>query len=277
MKCQHCSADTNGVVLCTRCRTTAEVSLGNLAAYHGDLFSLGGEVPRVRRRSGPSDPTGSAASEDRKDTPVEAAAVETTAMLSGWVRILLDDRPQLSCPADSVASMAAFLRQHMRTVVVLEWAGELMREVLRFEHRLHRLVSAKQGSWYAGICGATTGDGPDDWCPQDLFVHPGDRFVRCYGCGAHWSVSERRRQVIEQAREALLPVAVIARAAVTLLDGEPSQQRLEARLRKWVERQELDDYGVRVLDGKPRRVYRLGDVIDRLTREARPTSQKTPA
>jgi hypothetical protein len=108
----------------------------------------------------------------------------------------------------------------------------------------------------------------DDWCPADLFVTPGDTFLRCRTCGTFWSVAQRRDQVIAQARDALLPVAVIARAVVQLLEGEPSQQRLEARLRKWVERGLLDDYGVRVLEGRPRRVYRLGDVIDRLTREA---------
>lgn len=269
LSCQHCRAKTNGVVLCRRCRTTVEVSLATIMISHEALFSLGTTVPRVRRRSGPADPTGNAVNtNDREVTDIETVAAETTTMLSGWVRILVDDRPQLSWPGDSVSSMAEFLSRNMRTIVVLEWAGALLDDLLSTERRLHRIVSSNQGYWYAGVCAGRTGDGPDDWCPADLFVSPGKTYVRCRSCGTWWSVAQRRAQVIEQARDSLLPVAVIARAAVSLLAGEPSQQRLEARLRKWVERGVLEDYGVRVLEGRPRRVYRLGDVLDRLAREA---------
>lgn len=267
--CQHCKAKTNGVVLCRRCRTTAEISLSTIAASHAALFSLGTTVPRVRRRSGPADPTGNAVSivQVEADVVLEDAAAETTTMLVGWVRVLVDDRPQLAWPGDSVTTMVAFVARNLRTIVTLEWAGAMLKDLLTTERRLHRIVSRSQGYWYAGVCAGRTGDGPEDWCPQDLFVSPGDTYVRCKTCGTWWSVAQRRAQVIEQARDALLPVAVIARAAVSLLAGEPSQQRLEARLRKWVERGQLEDYGVRVLEGRPRRVYRLGEVLDRLADE----------
>jgi hypothetical protein len=268
LTCRHCQAKTEGVVLCKRCQTTAAVSLEAIPASHVALFSIGDiERPRTRQRSGPSDPTGSAVTRDRSVSKTETAAAETTAMLDTWVRRLLGDRPELVRPRDSVTGHAEFLKRNLRVIATLDWAGEFLGDLLGFERRLNRIVSRSQGYWYAGICGGITGEGPDDWCPQDLFVTPGDRFIRCRACRTFWSVDQRRDQVIAQARDALLPVAVIARAAVSLLEGEPSQQRLEARLRKWVERGDLDDYGVRVLEGRPRRVYRLGDVIDRLTRE----------
>lgn len=190
-------------------------------------------------------------------------------MLSTWVRVLLDDRRELRPPGDTVVETSAFLRHNLRSIATLEWAGELVRETLSLERKLHRLVSQSQGHWYAGICASRTGTEIDDWCPQDLFVHPGQKYIRCRGCGTSWSVEQRRVLIIEQARETLLPVSVIARAAVSLLDGEPSVQKLEARLHKWVQRKQLEDYGVRVLiqGQQPRRVYRLGDVMDRLTRE----------
>lgn len=268
LSCQHCGAKTNGVVLCRRCQTTADVSLSSIAAGHAALFSLGGGAPRVRRRSGPADPTGNTAgAEDEQTTDIETAAAETTIMLVGWCRVLVDDRPQLTLPGDSVVAMVEFLRHSLRTIVVLEWAGAFLSDLLKTERQLQRIISRNQGYWYAGICGARTGEGADDWCPADLFVSPGVTYVRCRACGSWWSVTQRRARVIEEARDALLPVAVIARAAVSLLAGEPSQQRLEARLRKWVERGQLEDYGVRVLEGRPRRVYRLGEVLDRLADE----------
>lgn len=268
LSCRHCHARTNGVVLCRRCRTTAEVSLATIVNSHEALFSLGITVPRVRRRSGPSDPTGNAiGAGDTESLDIETAAAETTVMLTGWVRVLVDDRPQLWWPGDSVRATAEFLAKNLRTISVLEWSGEFVRDLLSTERRLARIIGRNQGHWYAGVCAGVTGPGPDDWCPADLFISPGDTYVRCKVCGTRWSVAQRRAQVLEQARDSLLPVAVIARAAVSLLAGEPSQQRLEARLRKWVERGQLEDYGVRVLEGRPRRVYRLGDVIDRLARE----------
>jgi hypothetical protein len=270
LTCLHCRATTNGVVLCTRCRTTAEVALDNLAAYHADLFSLPTNNVRIRRRSGPADPTGNLIAVGDGGGGVEAAAAETNTMLTAWCRILLDTRTQLRPPPDSVTGKAAFLRQHLNSIATLEWAGELVRQLLRFERRLHKIVSANRGQWYAGICGGRTGDALDDWCPVDLFIRTSETWVRCPACGTGWSVDQRRRRVIEQARDELLPVSLIARAAVSLLEGEPSHQRLEARLHKWVQRGQLEDYGVRVVDGRPVRVYRLGDVLDRLVTEVRP-------
>jgi hypothetical protein len=269
LSCQHCRAQTVGVVLCKRCQSTASVALQNIAAYHGDLFGAGHEVARIKRRSGSADPTGNAiAANPDHETAAETAAVEATNMLTGWVRILIDDRPGLAWPANTVPAMTDFLREQLRTIAVLEWAEPMLRDLLTFERRLERIVAGSAGQWNAGVCGARTGEGPDDWCAQELVVRPGVRHPRCPSCGTPWSVEARRKQVIEQARDMLLPVSLIARTAVTLLPGEPSQQRLEARLRKWVERGSLDDYGVRVLDGRPRRVYRVGDVIDRLVRDS---------
>lgn len=269
LRCLYCQADTNGVVLCKRCRNTLDVSLQNVASYHGSLFSLGGTTTvRTGKRSGPADPTGASAGTVQTEPPVERLAAETTSMLVGWVRVLLDDRRELSPPRDSVAETTAFLRRNSRSIGTLEWAGEFLRQLLDLESSLHRVVSRSQGYWYAGICAARTGPEIDDWCPRDLFVHPGQTTVRCRSCGYSWSVAERRKQILEQARESLLPVAVIARAAVSLLDGQPSVQRLEARLRKMVERGQLEVIDVRMVDGRPRRVYQLGEVMDRLTREA---------
>jgi hypothetical protein len=222
-------------------------------------------------------------------------------MLVGWVRVLVDERPQLGYPSDTVKSLAGFLTANLRTIATLEWAGEMVRESLIFEHRLRRIIERSKGQWYAGICSnELEPERPHDahsclctchlgldigcdieggcgrelstieavYCSRDLYAQPGATYVKCPSCRAQWRVAERRHILLEEARDTLLPVTVIARAALTLLDGEPSLARLDARLRKWIERGKLDDYGVRVIAGQPRRVYRMGDVIDTLTREA---------
>lgn len=273
LKCQHCTADTVGVVLCKRCRTTLSVSLQNVGSYHADLFSLGAPTRvRSRRVGEQSDPTGTAAGASKLGPVEERLAAEATNALTTWVRLLLDDRAELMTkhPTDTVADMVKFLRASLGSIATLEWAGELVREILALERRLLRTISRGKGYWHAGICAAKTGLEVDDWCPEDLFIQPGQSFVRCRACGHSWSVEQRRRFIIEESRETLLPVALIARVAVTLLDGEPSVQRLEARLRQWVHRGQLEDYGVRVLvEGQqPKRVYRLGEVIDKLAADA---------
>jgi len=302
LKCMYCNADsTNGTVLCKRCRTTVRMALGNVASYHADLLSLGGETLRLSRSAGSiSDPTGTAvAREDsltrERDAPDQAAAATKT-MLVGWARVLVDDRPQLELPDDTVKSLAAFVAHHLPTIATLEWAGEVARESVRFEKRLRRIIERSRGLWYAGVCSAELQpERPHDerscvcechgsdlpcsieagcgreydtieavYCDRDLYAQPGSTYVKCPACSSQWRVSERRHILIEAARDSLLPVPVIASAVVTLLDGEPSVRRLTERLNKWVQRGVIDDYGVRYVMGRPMRVYRLGDVLDTL-------------
>lgn len=280
LKCLHCGAATNGVVLCARCSATAAMALRKLAEYHDKLFELGDvALNKIRRHAEVADPTGNQTVADPEiDDARVVAASEMTTMLAGWVRLLIDDRPGTAAwPANSVIAMTTFLREHLRTIAVLEWAGAFVNDLLEYERRLQRIVSVRRGRWNAGVCGAQTGEGADDWCAADLFVQSGMAYVRCPACGGRWSVEERRKQVIEKARDLLLPVADIARAAVALLEGEPSVERLTERLKKWVQRKQLDDYGVRVIDGRPQRVYQVGEVMDLLTRETRTRRDATNA
>lgn len=301
--CDHCGATTsNGLVLCKRCRGTLTVALENIGTYHGDLLSLGGEVTRIRvRRAEVNDPTGRAvALQSAPKDPADEAAADTKAMLVGWARVLVSDRPQLAYPRDTVAGLVAFLAKHVSTVATLEWADAFLREALGLERRLRAIVERGRGRWYAGICsgvvreelphdegscacachrGAEACDVPDgcgpesdtipaEFCDRDLYAVPGTSYVRCPACGQHWPVAERRAVLLAEARDTLLPISVIASAAVTLLGKEPSVSRLENRLRKWAERGQIRSYGVKVIAGQERRVYALGEVLDMLTAEA---------
>jgi hypothetical protein len=309
LTCSHCGApSTNGTVLCKRCVTTVQVALDNVASYHGDLLSIGRQTARVRRQSGAvSDPTGTAASGRAMPQPddPDVAAADTRTMLVGWTRVLVEAHPRVYFPRDTVAAMSTLLHHHLGSIAIMDWAGEMVRDVLMIERRLRRIIERSKGRWYAGICSAEleaarphdgstclcgchltpgaacTIEGgctpellliPAVYCDRDLYAVPGSTYVTCPQCRVQWLLHERRHVMLEAARDTLLPVAIIATAVVSLLEGEPSVRRLTERLNKWVQRGTIDDYGVRYVLGRPTRVYRLGDVLDTLAQTKRKTT-----
>lgn len=278
LQCRHCTAATsNGLALCKACQTTTRVSLENIAAYHPDLFSLGGPAIRVRTRcGGVSDPTGNAAAREKTDdNAADFLAARTRNELHGFVRMLIEDRPGVSLPPDTVVAMAACLARHLPSIATTEWAGVMVHDLLVLERLLRERVEQGKGRWYAGICSAPlAGTDPVEYCERDLYAIPGTSYVRCPACRTDHSVTERRTILLAEARETLLPLTTIAQVCVTLLEGEPSVERLYQRIHKWTKRGDLEDYGVRVLDDRrAHRVYRLGDVLDTLIGDAAKTKR----
>lgn len=304
--CVHCTAPvSNGVVLCGACRTTTTTALTNIATYHGDLLSIGGPTTRGRRRPGAvSDPTGgTVVREDTERDPADYAAAETRNVLATWTRVLIDEHPgDFRHPADTVVAMAAFLGRHIGSISTLEWAEEFVRQVLELERRLRRIVRRKSVRWYVGICSAELepermhdGDScgcachrgeacdvPEGChpqaqvieaveCDQYLYATPGEGFVTCPRCRAQYRVSDRRGILLRESRDLERPLKEIAQLCAALLDDEPSVTRLQKRLQKWTERGAL----VWVDHDGPVRHYRVGDVLDLLTRHAGRTKPGT--
>lgn len=273
MKCLFCTADvTNGLGLCERCQQTLSVSLVNVAAFYSDAIRIQpGQRVKVRGayQSAPPPPV------IPDPDPVSRTTDEVDVIVVGWVRNLEDDRPNLSrCPAGTVLA-CGWLEAHVKTIATLEWAGEVVREMLDCEKQLQRLIDRSDTGWYAGVCGNEIGRewiGEDDDaevvalnCERNLYGTMGTSWVRCPECGRTWDAGKRREVMIAEARDQSAPVSVIARAVVGLLDNEVSVQRLANRIDQWVSREKLHSLGVRVLaDGKPHRVYRIGDVFDLL-------------
>lgn len=264
LTCQHCTAPTEGVVLCARCLRTAGTALDKLASYYADLFSLPARSAGVRRSHRVADPTGSAVSLASVSDPIEDAAAATKAMLVGWVRVLLDDRPQLHAPADNVQAMTRLLAQQLRSIATLGWAGEFLREVLALELRLRRIVETNKGRWYAGVCGMVTDPESGAFCTRVLYADPEQSQVRCPVCRTSWPVAERRRILLDLARDEVTNVSSIARACAVLLGEEASQAKLERRIQNWIDRGAIERRGHLDIDGRVRKVYRVGDVLDML-------------
>lgn len=292
--CTNCTAEvTNGLALCGKCQTTLTVALVNVAAYHADVLRIQpGQRVKVRSAYVSTPPPGTRAPYD----PISDAVSAVDNMLIGWCRVLEDDRPKAGTAPTGATRQCAWLEGHLRSIVTLAWAAELLRDVVAAERSLQRILDRADTGWYAGKCGTVleherihngttclcachNGDQPCDipggcgaevtimaavTCDRGLYAVPGHGWIRCPECGTTHDAASRRDAMITEARDHIAPVAVIARAVVGLLDSEQSVQRLTNRIDQWVSRKQLVDLGVRVLDGRPRRVYRLGDVFDLL-------------
>lgn len=281
MTCKFCQGEvTNGLALCNRCQQTLRVSLTNVAAFHTDVLRIQpGQRVKVRSAYKSTPPPNVAVTFD----PVTVATGYVDAIVIGWVRNLQDDRPGIGEPPADIARACGWLESHVPSIATLEWAGEIVDEMLECERRLQRLIDQSDTGWYAGVCGNEIGrawheyeEGPEVeviTCPRGLYGTVGTSWVRCPECGRTWNAADRRAVMIAEAREQVAPLTVIARAVIGLTD-EMSEERLTRRIKRWIDREQLKDLGVRVIDGRPRRVYSLGEVFDLVSGEVKPRDKR---
>ena len=298
MNCTNCTAEvTNGLALCAKCRQTLTVALVNVAAYHADVLRIRpGERVKVRSTYQSTPPPGATPTYD----PISDVADAVATMVYTWCLALVDDRPTAGKIPGETTTRCGWLEHHIPSIATLEWAAELLRDALAAERKLVRILDKADTGWYAGRCGSSLEeerihDGttclcachngiyqPCDMpggcgsevaviaavtCERGLYATTGQSWIRCPECGTTHNVADRRAAMMDEAREQVAPVAVIARAVVGLIDTEASVERLANRIDQWVSRGQLHDLGVRVLTGnKPQRVYRIGDVFDLLER-----------
>lgn len=272
IRCLHCGAEvTNGLALCELCQKTFSVSCVNVAAYFADVDRIRpGQRVKVRSAYRSTPPPDVKPAHD----PIADALNHVATIVFGWCRNLEDDRPGVPNLPATTELRCGWLEHHATSIATLEWAAECLREMLECERTLRRILDKADTGKYAGVCGneigrETVGDEVVPvTCERHLYATD-SAWVTCPECGRCWNGEERQAQMLKAAREELAPVRVIARIVVELTD-EPSVEKLTRRIEQWVHRQQLHDYGVRVLDGKPRRVYRIDDVVRLVTGEVRP-------
>jgi hypothetical protein len=121
----------------------------------------------------------------------------------------------------------------------------------------HRLIDSRPDRWYAGPCNAET-DGRE--CGVDLYAKSAKGDVKCEACAAVYDVAARRSWLLAAAEDRLADAATLARS-VSWLGASPLNA---ARVWKWAERGRIVAKGH---DGT-RPLYRIGDAIDLLAKEA---------
>lgn len=265
--CDNCQAETtNGLSLCERCQTTLSIALVNVAAFHKDVLRIKpGERVKVRGAYQSTPPPSDQPPHDR----ISAAADYVSAVVFGWVQNLEDDRPGIKAAPRDTGDRCGWLEAHRVTIATLSWGGEILREMLECEEMLQRILDKSDTGWYAGVCGHEIGREVDQdgevqpiVCERYLYGTQGSAWVRCPECGRTWNAGDRREVMLNEARDEVAPVRVVARIVVGLMDGETSVERLTRRIEKWIDSGKLGDLGTRVLDGRPRKVYNLGEVFD---------------
>jgi hypothetical protein len=280
MNCLSCTAETtNGLAMCQRCQQTLRVALVNAGSYYADVEKIKpGQRVRVSSAYRSTPPPEIEPARD----PISDALNALDNAVSTWARMLCDDRPGIGKTPTSTTSTIGWLESHVPSISTLEWCGEMVREIRAHERSLRRILDKADTGSYVGTCGNeigrewTDGEVVPVLCERHLYAVESTAWVQCPECGRNWDTAERRSKMLADVRSQLLPLRAVARILVRLTD-EPSVERLTRRIEKWVEREQIQDYGVRVLDGKPRRVYRVGEVEDKLDLPKRVEPDTEPA
>lgn len=269
-KCDGCGADqTNGLSLCAHCQQTLREGLVNVSAYYGDVDNIQpGQRVKVRSAYQSTPPPETKASTDKISDALDHAAN----IIGGWARNLCDDRPQVGEMPTSVQTVCGWLESYVSSIACLEWGGDCLAEISDVEHMLRRILDKADTGQFAGTCGNELGReeiGGEVYpilCERGLYSTKSSTWVRCPECGRTWDANERRKVMRTQAEDRVAPTRVLARIAVGMTD-EISEERLIRRIEKWVEKERLLSAGSRYLDGRLRKVYRIGDVIRLIEQE----------
>lgn len=296
-QCDNCGAETtNGVALCQACRTwfldnveLVPVYFRNLARWRpssaaSDRRSAKAEslvvtMARIlesgqtRGVRGPSGLDATAGS-DR----IGHLLGEVHADLTGWLRALADDRPQLAPVVARILTFSeertvrlgcALMAKRVDTLTTLPWVRDLVRDVAAVERRLLTVSGKVVPGWYAGACRR---------CGTPTYVMPGLTWTTCGGCGTASHAADHLEVILTEARGWVARPMRIAEALVALVDTEQSPVGLCKRISKWQERGRI--VAVRRIDADgdetgPRR-YALGDVLDLVYLEGA-TRTETPS
>jgi len=230
MRCEHCYAETsNGLALCEMCTLLLSKTLEWIPTYFVSLARWRPGSAGVRSVPGSREPRLVSSGTDR----VSRLLDEAGALMVGWARALVDDRPQLDMPASngeasSVRVACLFLSEHLTTIGTVPWAGDIVTETVILEGRLRKLTEAVTPGWYAGQCKV---------CEADTFMVPGLTWVTCQSCGRAAHATECLETIIGEARGWVASPKALAGFLVATHHEHESVLRMYELIRKWGQRE----------------------------------------
>lgn len=243
---EPCGKRVDDGYLCHACTATLAATICSAPMW---ADQLGLVLVRLTRYTDPSGRRNAAA-----PLPYNPAASGPAQWLDASLRAAAD---AYGCPKDvrhgRLGLVAAWLRANVDLIRVSEDAGYWTGRITAAVVRASEVCDRPPDQWYAGTC-------PD--CARDLYPSTDDEYVKC-PCGKTWRVDERRTELLKAARNVEAPGPVIARA-LTSLDAPVTQELL----RKWRHKGKLKARGM--TEGPhPANKYRVGDVLDLITKEER--------
>jgi hypothetical protein len=213
---------------------------------------------------------------------------DTWNTLTAWTRTILRAKPptlgpvcerpclHLSCTEQrrrqlphrlSPAAMCHYLAVHHHWATSQTFAPVMLSELHDLELRLRRLVDRRPDRWYAGRCGAH--DLLENvHCEAELYAEAGRTTITCPSCDTTHDVTARREFLLTEAKDYLVTATEAAGALMSWTDYDGSERNLIGRISKWHERQLIEAKGTELINGRECRLYRLGDLQDRLVDDA---------
>ncbi len=245
--CPPCERPVNDGYLCHACTKTLRTTI-----EHAPMWAdqLGLVLARLTRYG---DPVGGRGAE--KPLPYNPAATDPARRLDAALRATAT---AIGAPRDVARArlgvVCAWLVHHMDDLRGYPDAPLHEAKISKAVEAATKMCDRPPEQWYAGAC-------PD--CKAELYPPVTEPTVTCT-CGRSWSVEARRAELLAKAREVVAPGPVIARG-LSVIGDRPVD---EALLRKWRHKGLLQ---VRKMTRTPQATnwYRVGDVLDLMTRSAR--------
>lgn len=216
-------------------------------------------------------------SQDQEESPLpfNPKASETSALLldtlTRWADLVAHQRGYFR-PLNTVPVLARWLAQQVVWLRSAEIGPEAVQRIRAVIRRSLHVVDRPADRLYAGPCDATvevevppttTEPAPDAAqqpttvsvpCGADLYAEAGDLAATCTSCGKVFPLAERRKWLLGEAEDMLLPATELARA----IDGLGADVTPHM-IRVWKDRGRLVPHGS-TSTGRP--LYRVGDVMD---------------
>lgn len=241
--------------ICPTCGTQLDAAIADISAYHGLAYDLDITLTRQTRmntRDG-SRPTEAAVAFDPR---AGQAAAELMTALRKWAYVVKTDTGT-GYPPRKMAALAAWLRPRIGWLRYHERGPEALEQILDAVHQARRICDRPADRLYAGPCD----------CGEDLYARLDAAYVTCHN-ETHeqpiaWEVEARRRWLLDSAADVLATATEISRALTRY-----AQPVTPSALRGYVHRGQLISRGERVEGSRMVMLYRLGDVLDILQRQA---------
>lgn len=191
------------------------------------------------------------------------ARTHLKALLVSWALFcssegVRNSSPDTNMPADNLPALSRWLMWRVDGLMLNEIAPDAIDEITNAVAHCHRVIDTPPDKWYAGPCNAEL---PSGECGYDLYAKAAIGEVKCGGCGAKYDVAARRKWLLEAAEDRLADAATLARS-VSWLGALPLNA---ARVRQWASRSRIT---AKAHDASGKPLYRIGDAIDLLAKEA---------
>lgn len=267
-----CGKPSRDATICAGCGFELDAAIAEICEPRGLAYDLDIALTRQDRIDRPS---GTKRTPDEDDdgrqwpgtlrptaSPYDKRASDAgkhlKGVLAGWARVIADETGA-DLPPDTLAGIATWLRPRVGWMRHHPAGAEAHDEIIDAVRHARRVCDRPAEKIYAGPCD----------CGEDLYARLGAPYVTCRG-EAHeapilWEVEARRVWLLESARDVLATTTEISRALTRYSkDVSPSA------IRGYVKRDRLVAKGERSVPGRkdPLPLYKLGDVLDILARQA---------